>query len=45
MSLVKLISLEAREDIDRVLSKFPADQKKSAILEGLHILQDQNGGF
>ena len=45
MSLVELISLEAREDIDRVLTKFPEDQKKSAILEGLHILQDQNGGF
>ncbi|MGQ4001832.1 NAD(P)H-dependent oxidoreductase subunit E [Francisellaceae bacterium CB300] len=45
MSLIELISLEAREDIDRVLTKFPEDQKKSAILEGLHILQDQNGGF
>ena len=45
MSLIELISLEAREDIDRVLTKFHEDQKKSAILEGLHILQDQNGGF
>ena len=45
MSLIELISLEAREDIDRVLTKFPEDQKKSAILEGLHILQDKNGGF
>ena len=45
MSLVELISLEAREDIDRVLTKFPTDRKKSAILEGLHILQDQNNGF
>ena len=45
MSLIELISLEAREDIDRVLTKFTEDQKKSAILEGLHILQDQNGGF
>ncbi|MDE4972028.1 NAD(P)H-dependent oxidoreductase subunit E, partial [Francisella tularensis subsp. holarctica] len=25
MSLVELISPQAREDIDRVLSKFPAD--------------------
>ena len=33
MSLIELISLEAREDIDRVLTKFPEDQKKSAILE------------
>lgn len=45
MSLVKLISPEAKENIDRVLAKFPEDQKKSAILEGLHILQDENGGF
>ncbi|QWU99183.1 NADH-quinone oxidoreductase subunit NuoE [Francisella salimarina] len=45
MSLVDLISPQAKEDIDRVLSKFPADQRRSAILEGLHILQDQNGGY
>jgi NADH-quinone oxidoreductase subunit E len=45
MSLIELISPKAREDIDRVISKFPADQKRSAILEGLHVLQDQNGGF
>jgi NADH-quinone oxidoreductase subunit E len=45
MSLIEPISLEARESIDRVLTKFPADKKKSAVLEGLHILQDQNGGF
>ena len=45
MSLIELISPKAREDIDRVISKFPDDQKRSAILEGLHILQDQNGGF
>ena len=45
MSLIELISPKAREDIDRVVSKFPADQKRSAILEGLHILQDENGGF
>ncbi|MDE4996957.1 NAD(P)H-dependent oxidoreductase subunit E, partial [Francisella tularensis subsp. holarctica] len=31
--------------MDRVLSKFPADQRRSAILEGLHILPDQNGGY
>ncbi len=45
MSLIELISPKAREDINRVISKFPVDQKRSAILEGLHILQDQNGGF
>jgi NADH-quinone oxidoreductase subunit E len=45
MSLIEPISPQAKRDIDRVLTKFPADKKKSAILEGLHILQDQNGGF
>ncbi|MDE4974059.1 NAD(P)H-dependent oxidoreductase subunit E, partial [Francisella tularensis] len=45
MSLVDLKSPQAREDIDRVLSKLPADQRRSAILEGLHILKDQNGGY
>ncbi|MDE5007097.1 NAD(P)H-dependent oxidoreductase subunit E, partial [Francisella tularensis subsp. holarctica] len=34
MSLGDLISPQAREDIDSVLSKFPADQRRSAILEG-----------
>ena len=45
MSIIELISPKAREDINRVISKFPLDQKRSAILEGLHILQDQNGLF
>ena len=45
MSLIDLISPKAREDINKVVSKFPSDQSKSAILEGLHILQDDNGGF
>ena len=45
MSLVNMVSAEILGEIDRVISKFPVDQKRSAILEGLHILQDNNGGF
>ena len=45
MSLVEMVSAEVIQDIDRVISKFPVDKKKSAILEGLHILQDNNGGY
>ena len=45
MSLTDLISPKARENIDLVVSKFPPNQSKSAILEGLHILQEENGGF
>ncbi|MDE4994744.1 NAD(P)H-dependent oxidoreductase subunit E, partial [Francisella tularensis subsp. holarctica] len=45
MSLVDLISPHSRVDIERVLSKFPADKRRSAILEGLHIFQDQNGVY
>jgi len=45
MSLVSMVATQIISKIDRVISKFPADQKRSAILEGLHILQDNNGGF
>ena len=45
MSLIELISPQARKDIDNVLKKFPSDRRRSAILQGLHILQDQNGGY
>ena len=40
-----MVSAEIIGKIERVISKFPIDQKRSAILEGLHILQDNNGGF
>lgn len=45
MSLLQIVSAAVIEDIDRVVSKFPADQKRSAIIESLHILQDANGGY
>jgi NADH-quinone oxidoreductase subunit E len=40
-----LISVESRSRIDAWLEKFPAEQKQSAVLPALHILQEQNGGW
>ncbi|HZF97232.1 MAG TPA: NAD(P)H-dependent oxidoreductase subunit E, partial [Pseudoxanthomonas sp.] len=34
-----------RARIDHWLSKFPADRKRSAVLQGLHAAQEQNGGW
>lgn len=45
MSLVEMFSSSVVDDIERVISKFPSDQRRSAILEGLHILQDANAGY
>ncbi|HFC54367.1 MAG TPA: NADH-quinone oxidoreductase subunit NuoE [Gammaproteobacteria bacterium] len=41
---VQLISEESRADIDRWIAKYPADQKQSAVMAALRIVQDQNGG-
>ena len=34
-----------RAHIDHWLSKFPADRRRSAVLQGLHAVQEQNGGW
>ncbi len=34
-----------RAHIDHWLSKFPADRRRSAVLQGLHAAQEQNGGW
>lgn len=39
------LSSHAREEIDQLLSHFPADQKKSALLGALNIVQHENKGF
>ena len=39
------LSAHAREEIDELLSHFPADQKKSALLGALNIVQHENNGF
>lgn len=38
------LSANARTKIDRWLQKYPEDQKQSALLAALRIVQDENGG-
>ncbi|MCU7836609.1 MAG: NADH-quinone oxidoreductase subunit NuoE [gamma proteobacterium symbiont of Taylorina sp.] len=44
-SLLDLIEPSSREDIDVWIAKFPADQRQSAVMSALRIVQDQNGGW
>ncbi len=39
------LSPHAREEINELLSHFPADQKKSALLGALNVVQHENKGF
>ena len=39
------LSAHAREEINELLSHFPADQKKSALLGALNVVQNENKGF
>lgn len=39
------LSAHAREEIDELLGHFPADQKKSALLGALNVVQHENNGF
>ena len=39
------LSAHAREEIDALLKRYPADQKKSALLGALNIVQHENQGF
>ena len=39
------LSAHAREEIDELLSHFPDEQKKSALLGALNIVQHENEGF
>lgn len=42
---IDLISASSREDIDKWIAKYPAEQKQSAVMAALRIVQDQNGGW
>ena len=44
-SKIQLISEQSRADIDRWVAKYPADQKRSAVMAALRIVQDQNNGY
>ncbi len=39
------LSAHAREDIDHWVSKYPADQKQSAVLAALREVQHENNGY
>jgi NADH-quinone oxidoreductase subunit E len=40
-----LLSEESRAAIDRWIAKYPPDQKKSAVMGALSVVQDANGGW
>jgi len=42
---LQLLSVETRATIDRWLTKYPPDQKQSAVMGALSIVQEQNGGW
>lgn len=42
---IALLSDDSRADIDRWISKYPAEQKQSAVMATLRIAQEQNGGW
>jgi NADH-quinone oxidoreductase subunit E len=44
-SHIELISSASRTDIDKWIAKYPDDQKQSAVMAALRIVQDQNGGW
>lgn len=40
-----LLTAESRAQIDSWIAKYPAEQKKSAVLSALQVAQHQNGGW
>jgi len=41
----QLLSQAARKEIDHWVAKYPLEQKKSAVISALTIVQEENGGF
>jgi NADH-quinone oxidoreductase subunit E len=41
----ELINASSREEIDVWVAKFPADQKQSAVMTALRVVQNQHGGW
>lgn len=40
-----ILSAHARAEIDRWLTRYPADQKRSGVMEALKIVQEEHGGW
>ena len=44
-SVDSVLSVDVQKDIDHWLAKFPASQKRSALLPALRVTQEANGGW
>ena len=44
-SLLNLLSQEVRQEIDHWVKKYPPDQKQSAVMAALRIVQENNAGY
>lgn len=44
-SKLELISEQSRAEIDKWIAKYPEEQRRSAVMSALRIVQDQNGGY
>jgi NADH-quinone oxidoreductase subunit E len=42
---IDLISEDSRQEIDHWIAKYPQEQRQSAVMAALRIVQDQNGGW
>src|SRR3990167_10737929 len=40
-----ILSTHARNKIDRWLARYPADRKRSGVMQALSIVQEENGGW
>lgn len=40
-----MLSEKAKAHIDHWLTKYPSDQKQSAVIGALHVVQDENNGY
>ncbi len=45
MESTPLLSTESKTEIDKWVAKYPADQKQSAVMAALRIVQDANDGW
>ena len=44
-SLIELLPAEAMKEIDRCIAKYPAEQKRSAVMSSLMVAQESNAGY
>jgi len=42
---MNMLSAQAKAEIDRWLTRYPNDQKRSGVLQALMIVQEENGGW